>query len=118
MNSDEYDRPEPFEKPTVLVLFHDAPEAEGDPFAKTQKMDLHKIRIVSTVSLCTISSDSSIQIDHGKLYIDWAFRHDIAIVDVNTPRFLTGIDSDSAFITEAQKREKLSQSVSEVADYL
>ncbi|KAI9713671.1 MAG: Histone deacetylase hda1 [Chrysothrix sp. TS-e1954] len=93
--------PNYFEKRPMLVIFHDAPEAEADNVPSSNRLDLHKIRIT----------------DYAKNYIEWATKHDFAVVDVNTPRFLTDVD-DTDEVNEARAKQRHAAAVADVAKYL
>ncbi|MCJ1474988.1 Histone deacetylase hda1 [Lambiella insularis] len=59
----------------LLVIFHDPPEIMGVPNPTTNKLDLHSTWLA----------------DHLKTYIEWAVNRGFGVIDVNIPKFLTGI---------------------------
>ncbi|KAL9120016.1 MAG: hypothetical protein Q9187_003425 [Circinaria calcarea] len=60
----------------LLVIFHDPPEVLGTPNPVTNRLDLHNIWLADVL----------------KNYIAWGTRQGFGIIDVNVPKFLTGID--------------------------
>ncbi|KAI9689327.1 MAG: Histone deacetylase hda1 [Bathelium mastoideum] len=65
----------------LLVVFHDPPNAQGLPSARTRKLELHNIWIT----------------DVAKSYVEWAIQNDFAVIDVNIPKHITAEDEDDAY---------------------
>ena len=64
----------------LLVIFHDPPEVIGVPDPVTNRLDLHNTWLA----------------DAMRPYIGWAISEGFAVIDVNIPKFLTGIDVSSS----------------------
>ena len=60
----------------LLVIFHDPPEVIGIPDPVTNRLDLHNTWLA----------------DAMRPYIAWAIGEGFGVIDVNIPKFLTGID--------------------------
>lgn len=76
--------------PLILVI-HDPPELLGIPNPNTHQLELHNTWLA----------------DGLKYYIDWAAKKGYAVMDVNIPKYLTGIDDDDGFF----RREDVSERV-------
>ena len=84
----------------LLVIFHDPPEVAGSVDALTGKIDLHGM-----TSFDAINS-----------YIAWAVKRKFGVVDVNIPKFLTGISDTHGL--EDDETIKISKATKELAVYL
>ncbi|MCJ1307172.1 Histone deacetylase hda1 [Agyrium rufum] len=73
----------------LLVIFHDPPEMIGIPDPVTNRLDLHNTWLT----------------DVSKDYITWAIRQGYAVINVNIPQHLTGIEDDpeAADLSEDEK---------------
>ncbi|KAL2041750.1 hypothetical protein N7G274_005534 [Stereocaulon virgatum] len=60
----------------LIVMFHDPPEIMGTPNPISKEMELHNTWLA----------------DGLKHYVDWAVKQGYAVIDVNIPKHLPGID--------------------------
>ncbi|MCJ1402325.1 Histone deacetylase hda1 [Xylographa trunciseda] len=84
----------------LLVIFHDPPEVTGVPNAITNQLDLHNTWLA----------------DVSKSYIEWAVNHGFGVMDVNVPKFLTGISDEEG--DPDDEALKITEAVNELAIYL
>ncbi|MCJ1315814.1 Histone deacetylase hda1 [Xylographa vitiligo] len=84
----------------LLVIFHDPPEVTGVPNAITNQLDLHNTWLA----------------DVSKSYVEWAVNHDFGVMDVNVPKFLTGISDEEG--DPDDEALKLTEAINELAIYL
>ncbi|KAK3633708.1 Histone deacetylase hda1 [Elasticomyces elasticus] len=63
----------------LLIILHDPPELLATPDPRTGKVELHNTWLTDIV----------------KTYVDWAVKHDFAVIDVNLPKHLTSDDDDA-----------------------
>lgn len=94
------------------MVFHDPPAAMGYPDPRTNELELHNTWLVSLISYtvhpsrsmwhcresmysyCILSHNAATDVmktDVSKRYIDWAVKNDFAAIDVNIPKFYTGL---------------------------
>lgn len=84
----------------LLIIFHEPPEIAGSTNAITGKIELHGITVCDVIST----------------YISWAIRRGFGVVDVNVPRFLTGV-SDKDGLDE-EEIARVNRSTKDLAMYL
>jgi histone deacetylase 6 len=88
------------EEVPLLLIFHDPPEVTGKVDPVTGAMDLHEMTMHDAISP----------------WISWAVRHGFGVMDVNIPKFLTGIsDVDGS---EEEEASKVNKATEEVALYV
>ncbi|KAF2840317.1 histone deacetylase clr3 [Patellaria atrata CBS 101060] len=77
----------------LLVIVHDPPQANGQAHHRTGLLDLHNTHLA----------------DETKTYIDWACTHGFAVIDVNIPKQITGLEDPSVSEESAEKHTQLSR---------
>ncbi|KAI9735225.1 MAG: Histone deacetylase hda1 [Cirrosporium novae-zelandiae] len=90
-----------YKKKPLLLIFHDPPEALGGPHSMTHKIEWHDIWLADVL----------------KEYIDWAVKQDYAVIDVNIPKHLTGLDNDPSISPEDQEARRM-EATHELTGYL
>ncbi|OCK79599.1 hypothetical protein K432DRAFT_63137 [Lepidopterella palustris CBS 459.81] len=93
--------PNYFEARPLLVIFHDPPEAMHVPDPQTNKTELHNTWLT----------------DVTKNYVDWAVKHDFAVIDVNIPKHITDPDDEGGYV-EGDDADVRAAATSELATYL
>ncbi|MCJ1354248.1 MAG: Histone deacetylase hda1 [Icmadophila ericetorum] len=84
----------------LLVIFHDPPEVSGSADPMTNQLDLHNTWLS----------------DFLQIYINWAVKQGFGIIDVNIPKYLTGLeDQETDSDDETPKRVV---SMEDIAMYL
>ena len=76
---------------TKAWLTRDRPEVIGQPDSRSGRLELHRITMVHQPSPLLESSADRAQSDVLKHYISWAIEHGMNVIDVNIPKYLTGI---------------------------
>ena len=96
----------------LLVVFHDPPEARGLPNARTSKLELHNIWVVSRMAQSRAGAPLTspyLKTDVAKTYVEWAVQNNFAVIDVNVPKHVTGEDVSisipTPFLTKMSNKE-------------
>ncbi|TKA64612.1 hypothetical protein B0A55_10054 [Friedmanniomyces simplex] len=85
----------------LLVILHDPPEVLATPDPRTGKLELHNTWLTDTI----------------KTYVDWAVKHDFAVIDVNLPKHVT-VDEDDAEHEEMDSVEYRTREATQLLTYL
>lgn len=88
-----------------MLIFHDPPETEGFPNPVSGKLELHNTYLVRAPRIIQrrysradrLTLPLRVKTDVSKTYIDWAIKHDFAVIDVNIPKHITGITVWTSF---------------------
>lgn len=85
----------------LLLIFHDPPEVVGRVHPVSGKLSLHEMSMADVL----------------RTYTAWAIAHSFSVIDVNIPKYLTGITDSGAADSDVEKA-KVEQSTNDLAIYL
>ncbi|KAK0817700.1 Histone deacetylase hda1 [Friedmanniomyces endolithicus] len=85
----------------LLIILHDPPQILASPDPRTGKLELHNTWLTDTV----------------KTYVDWAVKHDFAVIDVNLPKHVT-VDDDDAEHEETDSVDYRTREATQLLTYL
>lgn len=88
----------------------------GVPNPVTNKLELHNtwlVRISDFFISCKAFADP-LKADVLKNYIGWAVEQKFGVIDINIPKYLTGIDVSQAFLAWPRLVDQIAKSLSDL----
>ncbi|KAI9774829.1 MAG: Histone deacetylase hda1 [Geoglossum simile] len=98
-----------WEAKTIVIIVHD-PQVILYPFLRSSLIDNFTDRIL-LVFLIQLQKGLNFM-KHGLMYIRWATEKSYAVIDVNIPQFLTGVEDSDSDVSKGKAQSRRSKSTS------